>query len=488
MSQILSELEPSGVWFWFEKISAIPRESGNEEEISHFIVDFAKKRKLEYKRDKEGNVLIRKDSTGSAQSGVSLALQAHVDMVAEKTPESSHNFNKDPISLVVEGDWVKTVDTTLGADNGIGVAVMLAVLDSTDLPHPPLECIFTVDEERGLMGAAALDPSWIGSGQLINLDSENKDTFTVGCAGGQDVFISLNVSRQKPREPVVVYKLSVKGLKGGHSGMEIDRYRANALILLGHILKKFVSDNGALLVEINGGGKHNAIPSSAESIFTLPGSSNLDPESVVSDFSGEFEQEYKSIEDSIVIECERIGNSISMDPVSGNDSEKFCNLLLALPHGVEKMSGVVDDLVESSSNLAIVRTYHDKISIEMSLRSSIESARSSLARKIEAISKLAGTSYHSSGGYPGWIPDPDSELLQLATDVFREQKGYDPVISAIHAGLECGLIGEKVPGIQMMSVGPDIKDVHSPREKIGISSTVEFWEFLVNLLKRLSQV
>lgn len=478
--RVLENIEPKEVWYWFEEISRIPRPSGEEEKIADFLVEFARKRDLKYSRDDFDNVLIRAAGSGESGGHPGLVLQAHVDIVAEKTDESRHDHSKDPIIPVISGDWVTTPDTTLGADNGIGVALMLAVLDSENTAHPPLECLFTTDEERGLTGAGNLDPEWIEHRRLINLDSEDEGMFTIGCAGGMDINLRMPLEHL---EPVDCYRVEISGLKGGHSGMEIDKNRGNAIRFLGRTLGSLCIDRNCRIAGISGGTKRNAIPRNASALIHFPRRDHESAREYLSQLSEELVFEYSGIEDDIKVRMDH--EPVKAGPVDHETSLKITDLLLALPHGVEKKSGVIDGLVETSVNLAIVSMSNDEFSIELTMRSPLESAKKALGDRIAAVARLSGCAFSTEGSYPGWMPDSNSPLLEKLVRIYSEVYGREPQVESVHAGLECGIIGDRVGGMDMISMGPDIRDVHIPGERASISSLQRFWKFFLYVLETL---
>ncbi len=478
--RVLENIEPKEVWYWFEEISGIPRPSGEEKRIADFLVEFAKKRDLEYSRDDVDNVLIRAAGSGKAADHPGLVLQAHVDIVAEKTDGSSHDHSKDPIVPVIRGDWVTSPDTTLGADNGIGVALMLAVLDSQDTVHPPLECLFTTDEERGLTGAGNLDPEWIKYRRLLNLDSEDEGVFTIGCAGGMDIHLSMPLKRS---EPVDCYRLEISGLKGGHSGMEIDKNRGNAIRFLGRILRRLCIDHNCRIAGISGGTKRNAIPRNASAFVHFPKGDPDHAREYMSQVSEEMTLEYSGIEDGIKIRMEH--ETVNLGPVDYETGLRITDLLLALPHGVEKKSGVIEGLVETSVNLAIVAMSDEEFNVELTVRSPLASAKNALGERIAAVARLSGCAFDTGGSYPGWMPDSNSILLAKLIDIYIEVFGHEPRVESIHAGLECGIIGDRIGKMDMISMGPDIMDVHIPGERVSISSLQRFWKLFLSVLETL---
>lgn len=482
MPGVLEGLEPALVWHWFEKLSAVPRASGDESRAAGFLETFASDRGLPKRRDSVGNVLITKPGSGSAASSPPVALQAHVDMVAEKATGSTHDFSRDPIRLEVEGDWVLARETTLGADNGLGVAIMLAILDDPSATHPPLECLFTVDEERGLTGASRLDPSWLSARRLINLDSENEGRFCIGCAGGLDIVVTLPMRRSVAPSGLEGVRISVNGLKGGHSGMEIGRGRANAIRIIARIVHRML-DRGCHLSSISGGTKRNAIPRSATAVMLVSPSSRASISELLTDLERQQRQEYALVDERIAISMEPVG------PVEGiydhSSASILADMLLGFPHGVEKLSGVTPGLVETSLNLALLEETGRGVATVLTLRSLRDDAKLNLAERVMAIGRLADARIEAGGGYPGWSPDPSSKLLAVVKRLYREFSGSEAVIETVHAGVECGIIGSRMGGMDMISMGPDIRDVHIPGERASIASTARTWAFIRMLLENL---
>lgn len=480
----LSTLEPSGVWKWFEAMTRIPRPSGSERRVSDFLVGFAVERGLDYEIDDVGNVLIRHPGRGAAAGSAPVCLQAHTDMVAEKLESSAHDFLCDPIRIEIDGDWVIARETTLGADNGMGVALMLAILDDPSAVHPPLECLFTIDEERGLTGASHLDPAWLRAGRMINLDTEEEGHFCIGCAGGLDVHLEGVYEPGPAPEGMIPLTLRVEGLRGGHSGMEIWRGRANAIRLLARTLSPLLRENGCRIADLSGGSKRNAIPRTASAALLVPPDRMDSVMKSVSEMQRTQREEFAGIDDEMTISA--MPSLTAPDAVLPSDfAVATTDLLLALHHGVEKMSALSSDLVETSCNLAILETCGEAVRICLTVRSLLENAKGALADRLAATSRLAGFSFSTGGGYPGWKPDASSLLLGTSIAAFRDLCGAEPEIRTIHAGLECGIIGGKAGGMDMISMGPDIRDVHAPGEKVSISSTARFWSFINGLLARL---
>ncbi len=468
------EIADKPVWKFFKEICAIPHTSGDEERISKYLISFAKTRGLTFESDKVGNVLIRKPGLGAP-----ILLQAHMDMVGESLVGSTHDFLTDPITAVIEGDTLVAHETTLGADNGIGVALMLELLHGDYQDLPALECLFTIDEERGLVGALQFPTEWITAKKLINLDSEDLGHICIGCAGGKDIRINLSYDIEEFSGTAV--KVTVEQLNGGHSGIEIASGHANALQLTARVCRELEQLLDARLISISGGTKHNAIPRSAEALVAVENTEGA--VSMCSMIEKDFLEEYKGIEDSITVKCQvvKTQNRLSVESAS-----KIINLLLALPHGVRKMSGVVSGLVETSCNLAIVNWQDNELSILLSVRSAVEPAKNAFCESIAAVGNLAGADVTMGSGYPGWAPNQSSNLLKTAKAAYSDCFGASPVVEAIHAGLECGIIGQRVGDLDMISLGPDICDVHIPGESVNIPSVTSFLDYFITILRKLN--
>lgn len=467
MNEALGGLEPAAVWKHFGALLSIPRPSGSEGAAADYIVKTAEGLGLEWKRDEAGNVLVGRPGTGAG-----VVLQAHTDIVADRLPGSPTDPATDGVIPELRDGWVTSSSTTLGADNGIGVAMMLAILESPLKSLPAIECLFTVDEERGLLGARVFPPEWLSHRRLINLDSEEENSICIGCAGGRDVIVTKTL--EYDTGPVPASVLTVGGLAGGHSGMEIIRGRANAVSVAARVCRQL----GLRVSGFAGGSKHNAIPRDAR-VFVA---GEIPPEGL-SRIKGEIMREFEGIEKDIVISS---APSSPRAVLSEGSSTGLLDLLLSLPHGVAAMSGTVPGLVQTSSNLAIVGTDGNRAEITVSVRSSVDSSRDALVERIVSIARLSGCSYEACDGYPGWAPDPGSPLLAHARRACSEFYGSEPTVLAIHAGLECGIIGKRVGGMDMISMGPDIRDVHVPGERVRVSSVQAFMGMLVNLLERLA--
>jgi dipeptidase D len=480
MDEALEGLEPELVWNYFDKIRQIPRCSKNEEEIVKFVEDVAKELGLEAKKDEVGNIMIKKPASSGYEDHPGVCLQGHLDMVCEKNADVDFDFSKDPIQLRREGEFLMAQGTTLGADNGIGVAFCLALAESSDLKHPPIEFLFTVDEETGLTGASKITDDMLSVRKLINADSEDLDTITIGCAGGGDTTLRLPLSQKTQHVGMSGIKIMIKGLKGGHSGVDIHLGRANAIKCLARVLNDIACNQKLMLVDITGGSKRNAIPREAVAHVLLDDGNKAAED--IKRVERELNDEFEGIEEGIKITFEgfegRKGYSME-------DTNKLIALLYALPHGYLALNPHIPNLVDTSNNLATVEIKEDEIKIGCNTRSSMNSAIENVRNQIVATAKLVGAEAKKGDAYPSWKPNMNSDLLALAKNVYREKFGEDPKIEAIHAGLETGIIGEHFPGMDMISIGPDIEFPHSPDERLGIESVKKFWEYLVLLLEKL---
>jgi dipeptidase D len=477
----LSSHKPFLVWKYFEEILRIPRPSKKEEKIIAYITDFAEKHKLEYKKDSSGNIIILKTSSKGYESRKSICLQSHLDMVCEKNSNSRHNFDTDPIQTTVEGDWVKAIDTTLGADNGIGIATQLALLADRNLNHGPIECLFTVDEETGLNGAKGLESGFFKSRVLINLDSEDEGELFIGCAGGMNTLATMKYNVRRTPESSTAFRIDVSGLQGGHSGTDIHKNRGNSIKILNQFLWESRNRFNARLSVFEGGNLRNAIPREAYAIIVIP-------DNYKEVFSGYFHDYTRILKAEYIVDEPNI--QITLTPAALPEKvmkkkaqEKLLNALYACSHGVVAWSRVMDNLVETSTNLASIKfEAMNRITISTSQRSSVNSAIQQIANTVKSTFKLAGAMVEQTEGYPGWNPNPDSEILSIAKSSYKSLFGIEPAVKAIHAGLECGLFLEKYPYLDMISFGPTILDPHSPSERISISTTEKFWMLLLDVL------
>jgi dipeptidase D len=478
----LISMKPSVVWNQFYEISQIPRCSTKEGEILSYLKNFCKKNNLTYKQDKIQNICIKKPASSGLENLPGVVLQGHVDMVCEKNAGTEHDFSVDPIKLLVKDGWVTADGTTLGADNGIAVAMALAVLESDTIEHGPLEALFTVDEESALTGALNLDPSIVDGTVLFNIDSEEEGIFYIGCAGGVNTIGNLAVEEEPLPKGHKSYELQVFGFKGGHSGAEIHEERGNAVSVSARILRDINSKTKVRIFNINGGGKHNAIPRENFISFTTD-----NPEAIVntiSEYSKILKNEMGDLEFNMNVKVVE-ENSVPKTVFTQGFSDRLIGILFSMPHGVIKMSRKVPGLVETSTNLASVVLKDGNIKIETSQRSSIMSENDEIADKVRTIMEAGGAKVHFESRYPSWEPDPNSNILKLFKDVYKREEGKDAEVKAIHAGLECGVIGNKLEGMEMISFGPDMEDVHTPDERLKISSVEAVWEFLLKILKEV---
>ena len=473
----------------FERISEIPRCSKKEEKICEWITDWAKEKVFSYKKDDAGNIAISVPASDGAQNAPTVVLQGHLDMVCEKTPESGHDFSRDPIRLVYEGDKLRAEDTSLGADNGIGVALAMAAASDDSIVRPPLELLFTVDEETGLTGATNLASGMLSGKILINIDSENDEIFTVGCAGGQDTISTFPVTRRQADGLRDFYRLKASGLKGGHSGVDIHEQRANAVKVLARVLLSLFENFDPRLVSVEGGSAHNAIPREAQALLAVSPDEEGAIAKSVADLEKAIRKEFEKIEPNLKIQLVKDGGQKDFsEAISVEDAWKTVRLLNAIPHGVHNMSYDIAGLVETSSNLATVKTEAAAIRIATSQRSSVMSRLAEITGTVKAAAKLAGARCEDKNGYPAWQPDLDSPLLKKCVEIYESLHGKKPKIEAIHAGLECGVIGSKYPGMDMISIGPNIAGAHSPDETLDLASLAKVKEFLDAILKEYASL
>lgn len=480
----VSDLEPRSLWAHFDTILTIPRGSKQEDQIRAYVIGCADGLGLEHAVDDVGNVVVRKPGTPGRETAPGTVLQSHLDMVNEKNSDVDHDFTRDPIRPVREGDYLTADGTTLGSDNGIGVAAMLALMDASDLEHGPLEFLFTIDEETGLTGAAGLDPSLLTARRLLNLDTEEEGALTVGCAGGADTRVTCGLDVEPLPEGAVAHTVELRGLQGGHSGVDIHLQRGNAVQLLARLIHDIARDEPVALAGIEGGDKHNAIPREARATLVVPAprwaevSRRLDV-----GFEG-IQAEYVVPEPDIALRVTETDRPTKV--WSRATSLRVLRLIVGLPHGVAVMSHDIDGLVETSTNLAAVKIDDGSVRILMSSRSSVASAMNWIRGKIEAVAALGGCEVVHGNGYPGWKPNLKSPLLEVVSAVHERVTGSAPVVEAVHAGLECGIIGEMVPGMDMISFGPQIEFPHSPAERVDIGSVERFYRLLTETLKELS--
>ena len=477
----LSELKPESVFYYFSEICKVPRPSKKEEKIISYLENFAAEQKLEIKKDEVGNILIKKPATPGKENLKTVVLQSHVDMVCEKNNDVEHDFLTDPIETIIDGEWLKAKGTTLGADNGIGVATELAILAANDIEHGPIECLFTIDEETGLTGAFALKEGFMSGDILLNLDSEDEGELFIGCAGGIDSVGEFHYREVPVPTGYFFFRVDVKGLKGGHSGGDIHLGRGNANKILNRFLSQTAKKYDMYICEVNGGNLRNAIPREAYAICALPHDAKEPVRVDLNIFIADIENEFAVSEPDLKLTLQ--SETPRKTAIDQDTSSRLLKTLYAVPHGVYAMSQDIPGLVETSTNLASIKMIDNKkIKIETSQRSSILSARNDMANTVRAAFELGGARVSFGEGYPGWKPNPHSEILEIAVASYKRLFGVDAKVKAIHAGLECGLFLDKYPELDMISFGPTLTGVHSPDERMHIPSVEKFWNHLLDVL------
>lgn len=482
----ITDLQPKLIWECFDELTKVPRPTHHLEKVKTFLVDWANKHNIEVHTDEVGNVMMRKPATPGHENAPTVILQGHQDMVAEKRPDINHDFLNDPIITVVEGDWVRAEGTTLGADNGMGCAAGMAVLLDDTLVHGPIECLFTVDEEQGLIGANGLQAGFVTGDILLNLDSEEMGSLVVGCAGGKVTLCTLPYTPQASTPGNRYYRVAFRNFMGGHSGMEIHLGRANANQQLARFLWECIERYGIELAEIDGGNLANAIPRDAHAVIGIPAEHSDSMLRYAEEFNLTVHEEFKGVENPDftfeVKEAEERG-----EVICNCTARKLISTLFACPNGVQGMSTAIPGLVETSCNLASVKmTEPGKILITVHQRSSVDSRRDEIADRIKALFTMIGCEVVFDDTYVGWAPNAESRILSVAKESFKDLFGHEPKVEALHAGLECGLFLEKMPNLDMVSFGPTLKDIHSPAEKANIPSVADFWKLLTDILRRLA--
>lgn len=479
MSNILAHLEPKEVFRYFEELAAIPHGSGNTKQIADYCEQFAKNRGLPHARDAHDNVVIIREAAAGYETAAPVLLQGHLDMVCEKAPGCRKDMEKEGLDLAEENGWVYAKGTTLGGDDGIAVAMMLALLAEKELPAPRLECIITSDEEVGMLGAAAWQPTLITGRNMINLDSEEEGIFTVSCAGGNRTYCRLPITR----EPVTGQAVTVKiaGLVGGHSGVEINKGRANADMLLGRLLTAIRSAMPCRILSVAGGQKDNAIPTEAEAGLFCGDTAALT--ALAAEWQTRLRHEYAPIEPGLTVTVAACGEKTA-DAMTEESADRVLCLLLCVPNGVQAMSGSLPGLVQTSLNLGILTTGEDAVELHFGVRSSLASQKEMLTERLTVLTRQLGGSVEVFGDYPAWEYRAESPLRELMCEVYREQYGAEPKIEAIHAGLECGLLCEKLPRLDCVSIGPEMLEIHTPRERMSVASVGRVWRFVREVLRR----
>jgi dipeptidase D len=482
MTPALEGLEPKEIWKHFDALAMIPRASTKEAAVREYVLAQAGHLGFEVIQDRVGNMVIRKSAHKGREGGPMAILQGHLDMVCEKNEGTGHNFDTDPIKVVRDGDWLKAEGTTLGADNGVGISAALAVMESKDIAHGPLEFVFTVDEESGLTGASEFPGGILRSKYFLNLDNEETGTICIGCAGG-----TKTTGRRKvvlhPASANAAWRIKVSGLKGGHSGVDIHQGRGNALRILGGMLQNLLERHSVEIAEINGGSAQNAIPREASAVVLLESVKEKELRSLIAKAETEYKADLGAFDPSLKITAEQVTRPEK--ELDAADARSVVDLLVSVPHGVLAMSPDVPSLTQNSTNLATITTKADAVEIVTSQRSAIESSKWAAARMVATVFRLAGFEVEHSGSYPGWKPEPKSDVVLKLQAVHEQIFGQPAKLIAMHAGLECGVIGEKYPGMQMASFGPTIVDPHSPNERVQISTVASFWKYLKAVLERV---
>ncbi len=485
MKEEIFNLEPKQIWQNFYSLTQVPRPSKNENKIQQFIVDFGYKLGLVTIVDEVGNIIIRKPATAGMENRKGVVLQGHLDMVPQKNSDKVHDFDTDPIEAYIDGKWVTANGTTLGADNGIGIAVIITVLESRYLIHGPIEALFTCDEETGMTGASGLKPGLLNSEILLNLDSEDEGELYVGCAGGTNANASFSYKETPVPAGQKAFKLAITGLKGGHSGLEIILGRGNSNKLMNRFLKYSAMEHNLRLSWIDGGSLRNAIPRESFAIVTIPASEEERFAKSLSKYYQTFLHELSGVETDLKFICEPVALPASL--IDEDTQKRLFNAIYACPNGVIRMSDAMPGLVETSTNLSSVKSGNGEIKIQCLLRSSVDSSKEELEEMVRAVFELAGAEIDLDGTYPGWKPNMDSPILKTMQDVYQKLYGKIPEIKAIHAGLECGLLGGVYPNMDMISFGPTIRYPHSPDEKVLIASVDKFWIYLIATLEAIPE-
>jgi dipeptidase D len=482
MSAAVAELDPKIIWKHFDALTKIPRPSTKEDAARKYVIALAGKLGLEHVQDKAGNLVVRKPAKPGREKAPMAALQGHLDMVCEKNEGTEHNFDTDPIKVVEREGWLYADGTTLGSDNGVGVATALAVMESNDINHGPLEFVFTIDEETGLTGATDFQPGLLKSKYFLNLDGEEKDTLCIGCAGGVTSYSRRKIAH-KAAPSGSAFRIKVYGLKGGHSGVDIHLGRGNAVRILGRTLQTLIDKAGVEVADLKGGSAQNAIPREAYAIVVVDSKREAELKKLVSTIASDIQSELGAFDPGVKISVESAAAPAQV--IDRADALAIVNMISSLHHGVLAMSPDIAGLVQTSTNVATISVSGEQAEIVTSQRSAIESSKNAAARMVATVCRMGGFEVEHNTGYPGWKPEPTSDIVRISREVHKEVLGKDPELVAMHAGLECGVIGEKHNGMQMISFGPQIENPHSPNERVQISSVESFWRFLKVLLERI---
>jgi len=481
MNKEIEQLEPTRIWNNFSKLNAVPRPSKKEEKVIEFILNFGRSLQLETFEDEVGNVIIRKEASSGMEDRKPITLQSHLDMVHQKNSETDFNFDTQGIEMYIDGDWVRARGTTLGADNGMGVAAIMSLLESQDIQHPPLEALFTIDEETGMTGAMGLKGGVLKGQILLNLDTEDDDEIDIGCAGGIDITATRDYEEETVPKDYIAYVISVKGLHGGHSGMDIHRGFGNANKIMNRLLYKSTEAFGIGVSQITGGSLRNAIPRESFATIVLKAKLKEDFEVKINDWAQDIKNENSFIETKLEIKLDKVEMPAKM--MEKTTQDKILRAVYGAHNGVYGMSAAIPNLVETSNNIAKIEVKSGKIRIGCLTRSSVDTAKIDLANSLKSVFELADCKVTLSGEYPGWNPNPNSEILEVLKNQYDILFNEKPKVVACHAGLECGILGKNYPEIDMISFGPTIKGAHSPDERVSISSVKKFWTFLLQILK-----
>ena len=482
----IRELEPKALWNKFADLNAVPRPSKKEERVIAFMKQFGENLGLETFVDKVGNVIIKKPATAGMENRATVVMQSHLDMVHQKNNDTTFDFDNQGIEMYVDGDWVKAQGTTLGADNGLGVATIMAILESKDIQHPAIEALFTIDEETGMTGAKGLEGGLLNGSILLNLDTEEDDEIGVGCAGGIDVTAKSNYFAKPTNHHQMAFKIVVKGLQGGHSGMDIHKGLGNANKIMNRLVYGIYESFGAHVAEIHGGGLRNAIPRESKAIVVIEAEHENEFLKHIQQTAAIIKTEFKTVEPQLFITTEK--TQLPKEMMNAESQIHLINAIYAACNGVYRMSPDIPNLVETSNNIASVTVEAGKIEIKCLTRSSSESSKLDLAHSLKATFELMGCEVQFSGDYPGWTPNMDSKILQVLTGIYEKLNNSKPHVAACHAGLECGILGQNYPDMDMISFGPNIKGAHSPDERAQISSVQKYWKFVLEILKEIPKV